>query len=289
MQTWNKMTIWDVLNYLMLVLMSLLMLYPIVYALSVSLSSVEAVAHGRVMLFPVGFDASVYPQVLRTSAIARAYRNSILYAAMHTTFTLAVALVGGYIFSERRFRFRGALALILGLTLFFSAGLIPTYLTYAGYGLVNTAWAVTLPSAFSYWYIILVRTNIQAIPQELKDAARIDGASDFRLLLQVILPLSTAILATIGLFAAVRSWNDYFGPLIYLQKTELQPLPLILQRVLITSNAQVFDFYRTALTAGMLTKARMATVIVTIGPIILAYPFVQRYFVKGVLIGSIKG
>ncbi|MDI7277507.1 MAG: carbohydrate ABC transporter permease [Anaerolineae bacterium] len=289
MQTWNKMTIWDALNYLALVLMSVAMLYPMLYALSVSVSSVEAVARNAVMLFPVGFDPGVYPEVLRSSAIARAYRNSIVYAVMHTAFTLTVCLVGGYLFSERRFRFRGALSLILGLTLFFSAGLIPTYLTYSRYGMVNTPWAVTLPGAFSYWYIILVRTNIQAIPQELKDAARIDGASDFRVLLQVILPLSTAILATIGLFAAVGSWNDYFGPLIYLQKTELQPLPLILQRVLIKSNAQVFDFYKTALTMGYLTKARMATVIVTTGPIIMVYPFVQRYFVKGVLIGSVKG
>ncbi len=289
MQTWTKMTFWDALNYLALVLMSLVMLYPMVYALSVSFSSIEAVAKNSVMLFPVGFEPSIYRDVVLSHSIVRAYRNSIVYAVMRTTFTLTICLLGGYVFSEQRFRFRRSLSLILGLSLFFSAGLIPTYLTYARYGLVNTPWAVTLPGAFSYWYIILVRTNIQAIPQDLKDAARIDGASDLRLLLQVILPLSTAILATIGLFAAVGSWNDYFGPLIYLDKAELQPLPLILQRVLVTNNAQLFDFYRGSIRLGYLTKARMATIIVTVGPIILVYPFVQRYFVKGILIGSIKG
>jgi putative aldouronate transport system permease protein len=227
--------------------------------------------------------------VISSSAIGRAYRNSILYAVMHTTFTLTVSLVGGYLFSEQRFRFRHSLSLILGLTLFFSAGLIPTYLMYSQYGIVNTPWAVTLPGAFNYWYIILVRTNIQAIPQDLKDAARIDGASDFDLLLRIILPLSKAILATIGLFAAVNSWNDYYGPLVYLGTNELHPLPLILQRILIEGRSQLFDSYQTWLAAGYLQKARMATIIVTTGPILLVYPFVQRYFVKGALVGSIKG
>ncbi len=289
MQIWNKMTFWDVLNYMGLALTGLVMLYPMVYALSVSISSVEAVGKRAVMLFPVGLDLSIYRDILRSNSVAAAYRNSIVYAAMHTAFTLSVSLVGGYLFSERRFRFRHSLSLILGLTLFFGPGLIPTYLTYMRYGIVNTPWVVTLPGAFSYWFIILLRTNIQAIPQELKDAARIDGASDFRLLLQVILPLSTAILATVGLFAAVGSWNDYFGPLIFLDKTALQPLPLLLQRVLISNRTGLLNLMGGSLGTGYQQKAKMATIIVTTGPIILLYPFVQRYFVKGVLIGSIKG
>jgi putative aldouronate transport system permease protein len=284
------MTFWDVLNYLALILLSVVMLYPIVYTLSVSISSVEAVARRAVTLFPVGLDLKIYTDIIKSNSVAIAYRNSIVYATMHTFFTLAVSLVAGYLLSEVRFRWRNSLSLLLGFTLFFSAGLIPTYLVYSQYGIVNTPWVVTLPSAFNYWFIILVRTNIQAIPQDLKDAARMDGASDFDLLLKIILPLSTAILAAIGLFAAVNSWNDYFGPLIYLDKTNLQPLPLLLQRVLVRGSAGLLtDMGGGSLRIGYIQKAKMATIILTIGPIILAYPFVQRYFVKGVLIGSIKG
>jgi putative aldouronate transport system permease protein len=291
MRYWTEMTFFDYLNYLALILMSLIMLYPFVYALSESVSSIEAVGARQVILFPKGFDLKVYEDIFNTNTIATAYRNSIVYTAMSTVFTLAISVLGGYVLSERRFRWRSTVSLILGLTLFFSAGLIPTYLTYNSYGLVNTIWAVTLPRAFTFWYIILVRTNFQSIPQELKDAARVDGADDFAILFQIMIPLSTAILATIALFAAVGCWNDYFRPLIYLDKSNLQPLPVILQRLLIAGGTQdiLREAYRFSLQTGYLEKVKMATLIVATLPILITYPFVQKYFVKGVLIGSIKG
>ena len=227
MHTLRKMQLFDYLNYLFLIGFSCVMLYPLLYVFSISVSDGEAVWRQSVKLFPIGFNLDAYEAsaIAKANAVVRAYRNSIVYTVLGTTFTLIVCLLAAYPLSEPRFRWRGPISLILGMTLFFSAGLIPTYLAYQSYGLLNTIWVITLPVAFNFWFIILVRANISMIPRELKDAARVDGASDFRILLQIIVPLSKPILATIALFVAVAIWNDFFNPLLYLNE-QLGKVPL---------------------------------------------------------------
>ena len=260
---------------------------------SLSVSDRLAVARGDVWLWPKGFDLDIYKAVFDTDLILRAFRNSITYTALGVGFTLFFCTLGAYVFAEHRFRWRGPLSLLLGLTLFFGAGLIPTFLTYNSYGLKNTVWVMALPFAFNMWYIILIRTNIQAIPQELMDAARPDGASDIRILVQIIVPLIIPILATIALFTAVARWNDFFTALVYLDESNMMPLPIMLRRVLVegisTDLLSQESFAESLLQKAYLRKVKMATIIVTVTPILVVYPFVQRCFIKGVLVGSIKG
>ena len=288
----RKMQLFDFLNYLFLLGFSCLMIYPLLYVFSISVSDGEAVWRGYVTLFPVGFNLEAYEGIARANAVARAYRNSITYAVVGTTFTLIICLLAAYPLSERRFRWRGPISLILGLTLFFSAGLIPTFLAYQSLGLLNTIWVITVPVAFNFWFIIIMRANISSIPRELQEAARVDGASDFRILFQIIIPLSKPILATIALFVAVAIWNDFFNPLIYLNDSEKFPLTIMLRRMRITGSTGnvVQSNYNDSIQAkAFFRQVKMAMVIVTLGPILLAYPFVQKYFVQGTLVGSIKG
>jgi putative aldouronate transport system permease protein len=283
----------DYFNYLLLILFTFAMIYPFIYIFSLSVSDSWAVFTGQVWLWPVGFKLDVYDAVFDTNLMVRAFRNSITYTALGVLLTLIFCTLGGYVFSERRFRWRGPLSLLLGFTLFFSAGLIPTFLMYNSYGLKNTVWVMALPFAFNMWYIILIRTNIQSIPQELKDAARADGASDFRILVQIVVPLIVPILATIALFTAVARWNDFYTALVYLDESNMMPLPVLLRRVLVEGVSwDIIDqesLYQGHVQKAFFRQLKMATIIVTVTPILLVYPFVQRYFIKGVLVGSIKG
>jgi putative aldouronate transport system permease protein len=283
----------DYFNYLLLILFTFAMIYPFIYIFSISVSDGLAIARGAVWLWPIGFDLDIYTAVFETDLILGAFRNSIIYTALGVLLTLIFCTLGGYVFSERRFRWRGPLSLLLGFTLFFSAGLIPTFLTYNSYGLKNTVWVMALPFAFNMWYIILIRTNIQSIPQELKDAARADGASDFRVLVQIVVPLIVPILATIALFTAVSRWNDFYTALVYLDESDMMPLPILLRRVLVDGVSKdlisLESMYEGLEQKAYFRRVKMATIVVTVTPILLVYPFVQRYFIKGVLVGSIKG
>ena len=289
----RRMHFADYLNYLLLIVFTFLMIYPFLYIFSLSVSDSWAVFTGQVWLYPVGFKLDVYEAVFDTNLMVRAFRNSITYTALGVVLTLFFCTLGGYVFSERRFRWRSPLSLLLGFTLFFSAGLIPTFLAYNSYGLKNTVWVMALPFAFNMWYIILIRTNIQAIPQELKDAARADGASDFRILVQIVVPLIVPILATIALFTAVARWNDFYTALVYLDEANMMPLPVLLRRVLVEGVSwDLIDqesLYQGHVQKAYFRQLKMATIIVTVTPILVVYPFVQKYFIKGVLVGSVKG
>ena len=289
----RKMHFADYFNYLLLILFTFLMIYPFIYIFSISVSDGLAIARGDVWLWPKGFDLDIYKAVFDTDLILRAFRNSFTYTALGVLFTLFFCTLGGYVLSERRFHWRGPLSLLLGFTLFFSAGLIPTFLTYNSYGLKNTVWVMALPFAFNMWYIILIRTNIQAIPQELKDAARADGASDIRILVQIVVPLIVPILATIALFTAVARWNDFYTALVYLDEADMMPLPVLLRRVLVEGVSKdllsLESMYGGLEQKAYFRRVKMATIIVTVTPILMVYPFVQKYFIKGVLVGSVKG
>lgn len=286
----------DVLNYLLLSLFTLAILLPFVYMLSVSLSEPIAIARQDVRLLPVGFNFDSYKAVFDDNLIVSAYWNSIRYTVVGTAIVLAVGCMTAYPLSLRRFKLRTPLTIYFTVTMFVSGGLIPAFLNMRDLGLLDSIWAITLPGAFTFWNIIILRTNFQGIPQELFESAFMDGANDWTIFTRIVLPLSKAILATIGLFASVGLWNAYFGPLIYLSSPDMQPLPILLRRILIANEVLSNDAVdmanqsaNPAMFLGRTEGIRMATVFVTMGPIILIYPFIQKYFVKGALVGSIKG
>ena len=283
----------DVTNISLMILLSFIMIYPFVFVLSVSVSAPEAVVKGWVKLFPKGFDFDAYEAVFRSSEIVRAYVNTINYTVTGTLLILLFASFAAYPLSKSRFYGRKTVTFLFALTMIIPGGMIPNFLLIKNLGLLDTMWAIVLPPIFNIWYIILIRTNFQSIPESLTESAHIDGASEWRTLFQIVIPLSKPILATIGLFADVNHWNSFFHALLYLNDPKKFPLQIILRNV-IQAEVQTAGFTemlieRGGMGAGFVEKVKMATIAVAIGPIILVYPFAQKYFIKGALVGSIKG
>ncbi|MBO9606171.1 MAG: carbohydrate ABC transporter permease [Paenibacillaceae bacterium] len=288
--------LFDAANYLLLILLTLSILVPFVYMFSISVSAPLPIANHQIGLLPKGINWQSYAAVFHDNQIVNAYWNSIRYTALGTFLVLAIGSLTAYPLSLRRFKARTALTLYFTVTMFVSGGLIPAFLNIKSLGMLDTIWAIALPSAFGFWNIIILRTNFQGIPQELYESAFMDGANDWHIFTRIVLPLSKAILATISLFASVGFWNAYFGPLMYLTSPDMQPLTIILRRILIANEVLSSDavdnansMFDAAAFLGRTEGIRMATIFVTIGPIVLVYPFIQKYFVKGVLVGSIKG
>ena len=288
--------IFDMANIILMLLLISVMLYPFLWVLSTSISDPVAVAKGQVKLLPRGFDMSAYKTILRTNKIAIGYKNSIIYTVLGTLFILVFTSVTAYPLSRGTLYGRRILTFILALTMILPAGMIPKFLLIKDLHMLDTLWAMVIPPMFSIWYIILVRTNFQALPDSLIDSAKIDGASEWRVLFQIVIPLSKPILATIALFAAVNHWNEFFSALLYLNDAKKYPLQMVLRTVL----SSVYDIDRVVIDdsiktmggvvgSGFMEKVKMAIIITTIGPIILVYPFAQKYFIKGTLVGSVKG
>ncbi|THF80306.1 carbohydrate ABC transporter permease [Cohnella fermenti] len=282
----------DVFNYIALTLLGLAILFPFYYLLNLSVSGPIAVSNHEVYLWPVDFNVESYKRVFAEPLILSAYWNSIRYTVVGTFFVMVVGCLTAYPLSTKRLLLQRPIVIMMTFTMFFSGGLIPSFLLMKGLGLLNTIWVLVVPGAFTFWNILLLRTNFQSLPEELFEAARIDGANDWHVLLRIVVPLSKPILATIALFAAVGQWNAFFGPLIFLNSDDMYPLTILLRRVLITQ--EVFDDAALATAdpryrLGANISIQMATIFVTVGPILLLYPFLQRYFVKGALVGSVKG
>lgn len=291
--------VFDAANIAFLALLMLTMLYPFVYVVSVSISDYEAIAAGRVNLFPKGVHFEAYRALLQTQDIPRAFRNSVLFTVSGTLVTLFVASITAYCLEQPQLPYRRGLIVFFVLTMFIPGGMIPNFLLIKAIGFYNTIWAIILPPAFGAWNILIMRSNIRAtVSRELMDAAYIDGASDFRIYATIVLPLIKPILATIALFAAVDRWNEFFAPLIYLSDASLYPLQIILRKILLANEVErMYDSARgvgevisenTRVGIGFFEALKMATIIVAVWPILVVYPFVQRFFVKGILIGSLK-
>lgn len=266
-------------------------LYPVVYVFSMSVSDPQAAMRGEVLLWPIGLSRKAYDVVFANKEIFRYYLNTLWYTGVGTLTGLITTVLAAYPLSRRRFSLRGVFMKIFTFTMFFSGGMIPTYLVVVNLGLYNSRWAIILPTLTSAYYIIVMRTYFMSLPEELFDSARIDGANEFQILRRIVLPLSKTILAVEGLWFAVAHWNSYFPEMLYLSKNELQPIQLYLRRVVIQSSAEMMQKYdMSALGGGILSmmQVKYAVIIVTILPIIILYPFLQKYFVKGVMIGSLK-
>ncbi len=291
----------DVANHAAIILLMISMVYPFVFVISVSVSDFEAITFNEVKLLPVGpLQAKAYNVLFGATNILTSYLNSIYYALGTATITLAVTSLAAYVLEQRTLPFRKALILFVVLTMFLPGFFIPTFLLVNELGLVDTRLIVMLLPSFGAWYILVMRANIRTVvTRELQEAALIDGANHLQIYASLVLPLIKPILATIGLFTVVGSWNNFFLPLIYLHDRDKHPLTLILRRILIEGEigkysgggmAQLWEDQGVPgyVGVGFFKSFKFAAVVVTVWPIIVAYPFLQRYFVKGILVGSVK-
>lgn len=276
---------------IILAIAMIITLYPFIYTLSSSISDPYAVAKRQIVLLPKGFSLESYKMVLDNPEIYRYYYNTIWYVVVGTSINLIMTLIAAYPLSREKFFLRDHIMMFISFTMFFSGGLIPTFLLVRGLGLYNTRWAIVLPTAVSVWNVIITRTYMQSnIPDSLWESATIDGANDLVILCKITLPLSKPILAVILLFSAVSHWNSYFPALIYLADKDLHPMQLFLRRILlIVSEDLVASAQGTSERSAIGEQIRYTVIMVTIIPIICVYPFLQKYFVKGVMIGAIKG
>jgi len=282
-----------IIIYILLTVFFLTTLYPLVYLVSVSISSVEAAAAGRVILFPVGFSLEGYKMVFNNAKVGWGFYNSVIYTIFGTIINLAVTLITAFVLSRRELMGRTVLTFMFVFTMWFSGGMIPLYLQVRNLGLLNTRWALWLPIALNVWNMIITRTFIaSSIPEDLFEAASIEGCGYFRYFIRIVLPLSGPIIAVMALFYGIDHWNAYFRPLIYLTNQKLMPLQIVLRDILVANEVSADDLMSDSMTAasfGRVELLKYSLIIVSCLPLWIAYPFIQKSFVKGVMIGAIKG
>lgn len=281
--------VFDAFVYLLLTLLMIATFYPLYYIFVASLSSVSEIAkHGTFMLFPKGFTLETYKAVFQNEMILTGLRNTIFYVILGTAINMILTIFAAYGLSRKWLKGRKIIMFGIVFTMFFSGGLIPSFMVVQNLGLYNTIWALLLPGAMSAWNLIMMRTYFMGLPISLEESARIDGANDFQILFRVILPTAKPILAVMVLFYAVGHWNSWFSASIYLQNRELYPLQLILREILIQGRVADFGGNSANVTHQVAKNLKYATIIVSTIPILLVYPFIQKYFVKGVMLGSLK-
>lgn len=268
-------------------------LYPCIFVLSASFSSGVAVQSGKVILFPVDLSIEGYRAVFNTSTVWTGFINSLFYTVVGTTINLVMTLTAAYCLSRRDLPGRNGIMLLFTFTMFFSGGMIPSYMMVQSLGILNTRWALLLPGAIGVYNLIVARTFIiNSIPLELLEASQMDGCSDVMYYLKVVIPLSKAIIAVLVLFYGVGHWTAYFNAMIYLHDKSLYPLTLFLREILMASQidpSTVQDPELQARLAEMAGAIKYSLIVVSMVPVLIIYPFVQKYFVKGVMIGSVKG
>ena len=266
------------------------MLFPLLHMLAVTFSDKLSVMQSRVYFWPKGWNLEAYKFILNYELIFTAYKNTIIYVVCGTAIALFVLVTGAYALSKKRCPFGKQINILILITMFFSGGMIPTYLAIKWLGMLNTMWAVILPSAFTAYNLIIMRSFFQQFPTEIEESGKLDGLNDVGILWYLVLPTSTAVLATIGLFAAVSYWNSFFAPLIYLSDQKKYTLQIILRQIIMQSVLQSNTGMETVISKYVAEDSiKYGTIIVSIVPIIAVYPFLQKYFVKGVMIGSVKG
>ncbi len=287
--------LFSVVNYIILSVFLVLVLYPIVYVLAASFSSPRAIIAGRVWLWPVDFSLLGYERTLAYQKVWMGFGNSFFYAIFGTILNIAMTVLAAYPLSRKDLKGRDAIMFLFAFTMWFSGGLIPSYLLVRKLGMINTRWALLIPNAMAIWNVIITRTFFQTqIPQELRESADMDGCDDFRFVGRIVLPLSGAIIAVNALFYAVGHWNAFFGAFLYLSDKSLFPLQIVLREVLLMGQtddmeAMVMDAEQAEDARFLSELLRYSLIVVSSLPVVLMYPFVQKYFVKGIMIGAIKG
>lgn len=288
----KKITAFDAVMYAIAIFLILIVGYPLILVLSNSVSSPEMVATGQVLLFPKGFTLDGYKAVFSDNSILMGYANTIFYTFMKTILSLAITLPAGYALTKKNMPGRNIFMTMFMIIMYFSGGLIPTFLQVQKYGLYNTRAAIIILGAFSTYNCIICRSFFAAIPHELEEAAEIDGCSPLRTFIRIILPLSKALLGVMVLYVAVGQWNAYMDCLIYIQDDTKQSLQVVLRRILVLAqNALLMEDsgeYAAAM-ADREALLRYSAMVVSSVPLLVIYPFLQKYFDKGVMIGSVKG
>ena len=278
--------------HVVMVFLLIITTYPLIYVLSSSFSSAEAVSTGQVILWPVDFSLRGYKEVFDYQIVWVGYGNTIFYTVVGTCINIVMTLFAAFALSKRTLPGRGFFTFLFTFTMLFSGGTIPTYLQYKDLGILNTRWALLLPGAISVYNMVVTRTFIMNIPHELSEAAEIDGCSDARYFVSILLPLSKAIIAVIALYYAVGHWNSYFNAMLYINKRELHPLQIFLREILILNTmdaSAITDPEELRAMEGMRDLLKYALIVVATAPILCVYPMIQKYFAKGVMVGSLKG
>jgi ABC-type glycerol-3-phosphate transport system permease component len=269
-----------------------LVLLPLVYIVASSFSSPEAVNSGQVSFWPVEFSTEAYRSVLSNAEVLRGYYNSLIYAVLGTSISVTLTVAIAYPLSRKTFYGRNVLMTLLIFTMLFSGGLIPTYMVVHDLGMLDTRWALLIPNAIGVWQVIIARTFFaNSIPDELYEAAMLDGASELRVLRSVVLPLSKPLLAVLALMYTIYQWNTYFDALVYLKDPDLYPLQIVLRNILIlnTSRTGAVDLAQQMHQMQLANVLKYALIVVSSLPVLIIYPFVARHFTKGVMVGAVKG
>lgn len=283
--------VFTVVNMTALILMCAVMLYPFIMLLAQSFSSAGAINAGKVNLFPVGFNLDTYKVVANNDNFWRAYGNTVIYTVIGTTIAMVLTTTYAYVLSKKHLKGRGLLIGIAVFTMFFNGGIVPNYVLISSLGMKNTMWAVILPPALSVFNLLVMKAFFENLPTELEEAAHIDGLSWFGIFFRIVLPLSKAVIATMVLFYSVQYWNDWFAAFLYLDKTDLFPVTLFLRNLIAGASTAASE--GAAASGGNVdainANIQSVTMILILIPILCVYPFVQRYFVSGIMLGSVKG
>ncbi|ETT56226.1 binding-protein-dependent transport systems inner membrane component [Paenibacillus sp. FSL R7-269] len=280
----------NVISTFFLLMVVIITLYPFLHMLAVSLSSDVNVIKNTVSFWPKGFNVKMYELVLGDPKIWTAYKNTLIYTVLGTLISLVVTSTGAYALSRRDMALRRTFTMLIVVTMFFSGGMIPTFLVVRSLDMVDTVWGMVLPGAVSTWNLILMRTFFSGIPKELEESGRMDGLNDIGIFMRIIIPLSKASFATIALFYAVGMWNNFIYPLLYLRTPDLFPLQVLLRNLVLAGSASSGDVTGIGGDNQVVEESlKYATIMVSTLPILTVYPFVQKYFVKGAMIGAVKG
>ncbi|TDG00350.1 carbohydrate ABC transporter permease [Paenibacillus piri] len=281
----------DVAIHAVLVALVLVTLYPLLYVAFASISDAgQLIAHKGLLYRPLGFSLESYKSVFKNPGILTGYRNTLFILVVGVTLNLFMTALGAYVLSRKNVMWNKVFIFIIVLTMFFNGGLVPMYLTVKGVGLIDTLWAPIIPFAISTFNLIIMRTAFMSVPDSLEESAKIDGANHFTILFKIILPLSMPVIAVMILYYAVEKWNGWFYSSIFIKDRELFPLQLILREILIANSTDSMSTGAGAEDRFQLGETiKYATIIVATVPILCVYPFVQKYFVKGVMVGALKG
>jgi putative aldouronate transport system permease protein len=280
--------VFRVVNVVVLLVVVAVTLYPFVNVLAQSFSSEEYIRSGEVNLWPHGFNLRTYQLVISDATFWRSYLNTVLYTVTATLISMVLTTTYAYVLSKRHLKGRGLLVGVAVFTMFFNGGLIPNYVLVSGLGMTNTIWAVVLPNAVSVFNLLVMKAFFESLPQELEEAAAIDGLNTYGILLRIVLPLSKAVIATMVLFYAVANWNSWFSAFLYFDRADLFPVTVYLRNLISgattgsTLGASDLDV------VGISANIKSVTMVLTILPIVAVYPFIQRYFVSGVTLGAVK-
>ncbi len=281
----------DVVLVIIMAALSVIFIYPFLNVLAISLSGNGMIVTGQVTFYPKDIILEGYRMLFKEENILRAYMNTIIIAAGGTLLTLTLTSLLAYVMMVPDFVLKKPLSYFLLITMFFNGGTVPGYILIRNLGLYNTWWALILPGAVSAYNVFVYRAFFKGISLELREAARIDGASEFAILTRIYVPLAKALYATFGMMSVVGTWNSYFSALLYIEDTKMQPIQMVLRRIVFTSGIDNMSDTSEMITSGKLNQLNVqyACVIMTMGPILLAYPFAQKYFVKGMQVGAVKG